>query len=120
MFNKIFNRRAVIRKKVQIIVIILVCNYYFFNVIFEDYGIKDIISENNLEIEKYAVIHKIQSLNFIILSEYIILESTITRISIPLKDNSNKKFLAILFKQLYSHTRSQFVQKRNVIMWSYN
>lgn len=56
----------------------LTYNHYYFNTILKDYKIEDIILKNNIEIEKYLAVCKIQDLQFIILSRDIILESITT------------------------------------------
>lgn len=85
---------------------ILACNYYQFNTSLKNCRIEDIILENDFEMEKYLVIYKKHSFEFIILFEYITFKSIIIITSMPLKNTSNKNFLTTSFKQLRSYTKS--------------
>lgn len=39
----------------------LIYNHYYFNIIFNNYKIKDVILKNNIEIKIYLIIYKIQN-----------------------------------------------------------
>lgn len=76
LFNKIFNSKKDFRKYTQIVAIILACKYFHLNFTFEKYRIEDITSKSNFEIEKHLAECKAQSSQFIILSKYIITNTT--------------------------------------------
>lgn len=50
----------------------LVSEYFYLNPTFEKYGIEDITSKSDFEVERYLAAHKVQSPQFIILPEYVI------------------------------------------------
>ena len=74
-----------------------------------DYGIEDMTSENNSEIEKHLAIRKTQGFDFIILPGYTIPESSITTIMVPLKNSNHKNPQTISSKQLRKHRKSRSV-----------
>lgn len=83
----------------------MTCNHYYFNAILENYGIENMILENNSKIEKHLALCQIQDIKFNILLKYIVLESIITTISMSLKNANNKNLLTVTFKQSQIHTR---------------
>lgn len=92
IIQQIFNKKGIIRRKTEIVVIILAYNYYYLNAIVKNNSIEDIILKNNSKIEKYVIAHKTQNSQFINLFSYILfILSTIT-IFILLNNINNKNF----------------------------
>lgn len=59
----------------------LVSKYFYLNPTFEKYGIEDITSKSDFEVERYLAARKIQSPQFIILLAYVI-TNTINKVSL--------------------------------------
>ena len=70
----------------------LAYNYYHLNITLEDYEIESMTPKNDSEMEKHSARQKIQGFEFIILSRYIVPESTTTITMVTLKDDNNKNF----------------------------
>lgn len=76
----------------------LIYDHFYLNILFKNYDIKNIILKNNFEIKKYQAKYKIKNFQFIILSRYILLETTIILVS---QNYTNTKFF--LNKQLCNY-----------------
>lgn len=59
LFNKIFNKRGVVRREIQTVATIYLYDHYQLNVTLKDYKIENMTLSNKFEIEKYLDTYKI-------------------------------------------------------------
>lgn len=78
LFNKIFNGRGAIGREAQTVATMLARDHYHLNATLKDYGIQDMTSENDSEMERHSAARKTQGPQFIIPPGYILPESTTT------------------------------------------
>lgn len=76
LFNKIFNGRGALGKYAQTVAIMLARKYFYLNPTFEEYGIEDMTSESDFEVERHLAKRKTQGPQFIIPPGYITTNTT--------------------------------------------
>lgn len=114
-FNKIFNGKGAIGREAQTVTNMLTSDHFHLNTTLEDYGIEDMTSENDSEVERHSTARKTKGPQFTIPPGYVLPESTTTTTSVSLND-INAGVTPTRQPRSRTRSRSGYVSSRKGVM----